>query len=95
MHALTEEKNYDAKESFYEELEQVFDNFPKYHMKILLGDFNANMGRKDIFKLTVGNEGSHQNINDNDVSWRSWLWHCASNRKVVVSIPDGVTGIFQ
>jgi len=28
--------------SFYEELEQVFfNNFPKYHMKILLGDFNA------------------------------------------------------
>jgi hypothetical protein len=26
---------------FYEELERVFDKFPKYHMKILLADFNA------------------------------------------------------
>jgi hypothetical protein len=26
--------------------------------------------------------------------WRSWLWHCAINRKVAGSIPDGVTGIF-
>ena len=26
--------------------------------------------------------------------WRSWLRHCATNRKVAGSIPDGVTGIF-
>jgi hypothetical protein len=35
-----------VKDSFYEELEHVFDKFPKYHMKILLGDFNAKVGRK-------------------------------------------------
>jgi hypothetical protein len=33
----------------------VFDKFPKYHMKILLGDFNAKVGREDIFKPTIGN----------------------------------------
>jgi hypothetical protein len=27
--------------------------------------------------------------------WRSWLRHCATNRKVAVSIPDVVTGIFH
>jgi hypothetical protein len=42
--------------SFFEELEQVFDHFPKYHMKIFFGDFNAKLGREDIFKPTVGNE---------------------------------------
>jgi hypothetical protein len=26
-------------------------------MKILLGDFNAKVGREDIFKPTIGNEG--------------------------------------
>jgi hypothetical protein len=32
----------DMKDSFYNELEHVFDKFPKYHIiKILLGDFNA------------------------------------------------------
>jgi hypothetical protein len=45
-----------VKDSFYEELECVFDKFPKYHMKILLGDFNAKVGREDIFKPTIGNE---------------------------------------
>jgi hypothetical protein len=36
VHALTEEKSDNSKDSFYEELEQVFDHFSKYHMKILL-----------------------------------------------------------
>jgi hypothetical protein len=26
----------------------VFDEFPKYHIKILLGNFNAKVGREDI-----------------------------------------------
>jgi hypothetical protein len=32
-------------DSFYEELGRVFDQFPRYDMKILLGDFNAKVGR--------------------------------------------------
>jgi hypothetical protein len=39
-------------DSFYEELELVFEKFPKYHMNILL-DFNAKVGREDIFKPTI------------------------------------------
>jgi hypothetical protein len=41
---------------FYDELEQGFDHFPRYHTKILLVDFNAKLGREDIFKRTNGNE---------------------------------------
>jgi hypothetical protein len=37
----------DVKDSFYKELECVFDKFPKYHMKILFGEFNAKVGRQD------------------------------------------------
>jgi hypothetical protein len=36
VHAPTEDKAYDVKDSFYEKLEHEFDNFPKNHMKILL-----------------------------------------------------------
>jgi hypothetical protein len=34
-------------------------------MKILLGDFNAKLGRENIFKPTIGNESLHQDSNDN------------------------------
>jgi hypothetical protein len=59
VHSPTEDKTDDVKDSFYEELERVFVKFPKYHMKILLGDFNAKVGREDIFKPTIGNERFH------------------------------------
>jgi hypothetical protein len=36
------------KDSVYEELECVVDKFPKYAMKILLGDFNRKVSRADI-----------------------------------------------
>jgi hypothetical protein len=36
-------------------------------MEILLGDFNTNAGRKDIFKLTIENESLHEASNDNEV----------------------------
>jgi hypothetical protein len=65
VHAPTEDKTGDVKESFYEELEGVFDKFPKYHMKILLRDFNGKVCRKDIFKPTNGNESLHEISNDN------------------------------
>ena len=67
VHALSEEKSDDSKDSFCEELEQVFDRFPKYLMKILLGEFNAKVEREDIFKPTIGNESLHQHSNDNGV----------------------------
>ena len=34
-------------------------------MKILLGDFSAEVGRENIFKPTVGNDSLHQDSNDN------------------------------
>jgi hypothetical protein len=51
VHAPTENKTDDVKDSFCEKL----DKFPKYHMKILLGDFNVKEGREDIFKPKIGN----------------------------------------
>jgi hypothetical protein len=54
VHTPTEDKTADVKDRFYEELECVFDKFPKYHTKILLEDFNVKVDREDIFKLTIG-----------------------------------------
>jgi hypothetical protein len=35
VHVPSEEKSDDSKDSFYEELERVFERYPKYHTKIL------------------------------------------------------------
>jgi hypothetical protein len=40
VRAPTEDKIDDVKDRFYEELECVFDKFPKHHMKILFGGFD-------------------------------------------------------
>jgi hypothetical protein len=67
VHAPTEDKDNNIKDSFYEELEWVFHQFLRYHMKILLGDFNAKVGREDIFKPIIGNESLREASNDNGV----------------------------
>jgi hypothetical protein len=46
-------------------MKRVLHKFPNYHIKILLGNFNAKVGREDILKLTTGNESLHEISNDN------------------------------
>jgi hypothetical protein len=67
VHAPCEGKGDDEKGSFYEELGHVFDQFPRYVMKIILCDFNAKGGRENIFKPTIGNHSLHENSNDSGV----------------------------
>jgi len=49
-------------------------------MKILLGDFNAKVGRENIFKPTIGLESLHQDNNDNGVR----LVNFATSKNLVV-----------
>jgi hypothetical protein len=67
VHTPCEDKGDDVKDSFYEEIGRVFDQFPRYDMKILLGDFNAKVGRENIFKPTIENESLHEISNDSGV----------------------------
>ena len=46
----------------------MFDKLPTFHTKILLGDFNAKLGREDNFKLTIGKEIKYKDSNDNGVT---------------------------
>jgi hypothetical protein len=79
VHAPSEDKGDDSKDSFYEELEQVFDHYPRYHMKILLGDLNVKVGRDNIFKPTIGNGSLHQDSNDNGVR----IVKCGTSKNLV------------
>jgi hypothetical protein len=67
VHAPCEDKGDDVKDSFYEELGRVIDQFLRYDMKIIFGDFNAKVGRENIFKLTNGNKSLQEISNDNGV----------------------------
>jgi hypothetical protein len=55
------------KESFYEELERVFDKFPKYNMNTLIGYFDAKVNREDLLKPIIGNGSLHEISNDNRI----------------------------
>jgi hypothetical protein len=99
VHARTENKIDDMKGSFCEELERVLDKFPKYHMKILLGDFSAK-GREDILKPTIGNESLHEISNDNGVVnfatsksliVKSTIFPHRNIHKFTWTSPDGLT----
>jgi len=79
MHQVRK-KSDESKESFYEELELLFDHFPKYHMKMLLGDFNAKVEREHIFKPAIGQESLHQDSNDNGVR----LVNFATSKNLIV-----------
>jgi hypothetical protein len=102
VHAPAEDENDDIKDSFYKELEEVFDQFPSYHMKILLGVFNAKVGREDIFKPIIGKESLHEASNNNGIRVvnfatsknlivkSSTFPHCDIHKHTWTS-PDGVT----
>jgi hypothetical protein len=100
--APTEDKIHDMKDGFYEELERVFDKFPKYHMNIMLGDFNAKVGREDIFKMTIGNESLRRISNENrirvvnfatykDLTIRSTMFPHRNIHKYTWMFPNGKT----
>ena len=67
MRSPSEEKSDNSKDIFYEELERVFNHFPKHRTKIILGNFSAKVGRENTFKPRIGNESLHQDSNDNGV----------------------------
>jgi hypothetical protein len=69
VHAPCEDKSDDVKDSVYWELGCVcvFYQLPRYDMNILLEDSSAKVGMEDIFKLTIGDESSHEISNGNAV----------------------------
>jgi hypothetical protein len=54
IHVPTEDKINYVKDSFYKEVEGVFNAFPKYQMKILLADLNAKEGKKAFSNQQFG-----------------------------------------
>jgi hypothetical protein len=81
VHVPVEDKIDDMKDRLYEELEHVFDKFPKYHMKILLGNFSAKVGREASFKPTIGNQSLHEISTNNN---RVRVLNFATSKNLIV-----------
>ncbi|KAM0725800.1 Craniofacial development protein 2 [Formica fusca] len=64
-HEPTKEKDIQVKEDFYEKLERACDQSPKYDAKIILGDFNAQIGKEEHHRPTIGMHSMHASSNDN------------------------------
>jgi len=67
VHAPTNEKTEDEKEELYNLSEQNVNQIANSYIKIILRDFNAKVGKEDIYKPTTGNENLHNETNNNGI----------------------------
>lgn len=54
VHSPTEEKEDEEIEQFYEEIDGIYNQIPRYDVKIIIGGFNAKLEREEIYKPIVG-----------------------------------------
>jgi len=65
VHAPTEEKDEIQKDDFYEDFVRVYMKVPKHDIKVLMGDFNAKVGKESGLAPNVGKYGLHEETNNN------------------------------
>jgi exonuclease III len=65
VHAPTEEKDEMQKGEFYEDLERIYKKAPKHDTKIVMGDFNANVGKELGLAPNIGKDSLHEETNNN------------------------------
>jgi endonuclease/exonuclease/phosphatase family metal-dependent hydrolase len=65
VHTPTEEKEEREKEEFYECLEETYQKIQKYDL-IIMGDFNAKIGKEEYQKKAAGKYSIHDISNENE-----------------------------
>lgn len=65
VHAPTENKDADTKDMFYEKLNRIYNQAPSRDIKIVLGDFNAQVGREIVYRPAIGQHSLHKYCNNN------------------------------
>jgi len=64
-YAPNEDKSEEIKNAFYEELDKIYDTLPTGKPKIILGYFNAKIGKEEVYRPTIGKDSLHNDTNDN------------------------------
>ena len=67
MHAANEKESNDSKDSFYEELEQVFDEMPNVPYEHFYGILMQKWEMRIFSNRQIGNASLHHDSNDNGV----------------------------
>ncbi|KAE9521335.1 hypothetical protein AGLY_018266 [Aphis glycines] len=80
-YAPTEDKNEDLKDNFYEDLEALYDSLPVHCVKMVVGDFNAKVGKENRFRPTIGPDSLHNISNNNGTR----LVNFASSKDIIIS----------
>lgn len=65
VHAPTEHKDDEEKNTFYDKLEGVVDGIQGHDIKIILGDLNVKIGKETIHRPTIGPNSIHEESNGN------------------------------
>ncbi|XP_038118090.1 craniofacial development protein 2-like [Culex quinquefasciatus] len=55
----------DEKDAFYEQLNWTYNSCPKHDVKIVIGDFNAQVGQEEEFRPVIGKFSAHVRTNEN------------------------------
>jgi hypothetical protein len=58
----------------------TYDACPKYDVKLVIGDLNAQIGKEAIYYPTIGKEAFHQERNENGKR----LIHFTASRNMVI-----------
>lgn len=65
VYAPTEDAEERTVDEFYEDLERAADRIPRHDMKVILGDFNAKIGKEDQYRMVAGKCGLHEQTSIN------------------------------
>ena len=77
VYAPVEDAEEETKNAFYEQLQDVLNDIPRSDLKILMGDFNAQLGKqRSGFEDVIGPYGSARATNDNGERFISF---CSEN----------------
>lgn len=80
VYAPTETAEEEVKNGFYEKLETEYEKIPKEDTIIVLGDFNARIGKEDHLRQIAGKETIHEKSNDNGER----LWNMAMRTNLII-----------
>ncbi|XP_037028700.1 uncharacterized protein LOC119068940 [Bradysia coprophila] len=65
VHAPHNESVEGDKDDYYEALARAYDELPAHDIKIVIGDFNAKVGKEEVYRPTIGRYSLHENTNEN------------------------------